>query len=116
MARTSSLLVAIALAAAPHTAHALGKTEVCDCPALDAATNGYDVPCGAEFDTYVPPGGDPCSPYECDVTGEWVRLAIDCFFSCASCEPACIESGGTFTAPAPGQRCGNCEGGEFGLP
>ena len=30
MARNSSLLVAIALAAAPHTAHALGKTDLCD--------------------------------------------------------------------------------------
>ena len=112
MARTSSLLVAIALAAAPHTAHALGETEVCDCPAVDAATFGYDLPCGAEFDTYVPPGGDPCSPYMCD-TGEWVRLAIDCFTSCASCEPFCIETGGTFTPPLEGQCCGKCEGGTF---
>ena len=108
MARTSSLLVAIALAAAPHTAHALGKTEVCDCPALDAATNGFDVPCGAEFDTYVPPE-EPCGPYMCD-TGEWVRAVIDCYWEMIGIEN-CIESGGTYTPPPEGQCCGNCEGG-----
>ena len=111
MARTSSLLVAIAFAAAPHTAHALGVTDRCDCPAIDVSTFGHALPCGAEGDTYVPPE-DPCTFYMCD-TGEWVETIIDCFTSCASCEPFCIETGGPFPAPAPGQCCGKCEGGTF---
>ena len=103
MARTSSLLVAIALAAGTHTALALGKTDLCDCPALDAATNGFDVPCGTTGETYVPPE-NPCIIYECGEIKEWSIIVVDCFP-----EPACIDAGGTYFPPAEGQCCGNCE-------
>ena len=65
--------------------------------------------CKSTITTYVPPE-DPCTFYMCD-TGEWVETIIDCFTSCATCEPFCVETGGTYTPPLPGDCCGACEGG-----
>ena len=108
MARTFSLLVALALA--PAATHALGRavTDVtdpeCDCP---AGTNfGHEVPCGAEGDTYEPPSS-PCEELSCEASGQWV-LAITDPAPQNIDEAICNNGGGIYTAPAAGECGGEC--------
>ena len=108
MARTFSLLVALALA--PAATHALGRavTDVtdseCTCPA--GTFYGHEVPCGAEGDTYEPPSS-PCEELSCEASGQWV-LAITDPAPQNIDEAICNNGGGLYTAPAAGECGGDC--------
>ena len=104
MARTA-LLVAIAFAAAPFTAQALGVTKPCgDCPAKSFEEGG---------DTFLLPKGEcgarqdiECAGYfTCEIS-EWEFIAEPP--SCEDSDVACVERGGVWNPPLAGECCGRC--------
>merc|ERR1719384_1952272 len=105
MARTS-LLVALALAAAPFTAQALGVTKpYCgDCPAKSVEEGGdtFDLPngtCGARY--YI-----ECAGYFACEISEWEFVAEPP--SCDDSDVACNDRNGDWNPPLAGECCGTC--------
>ena len=104
MARTN-LLVAIAFAAAPFTAQALGVTKPCgDCPAKSFEEGG---------DTFLLPKGEcgarqdiECAGYfTCEIS-EWEFVAEPP--SCDDSDIACNDRNGDWYPPLAGECCGRC--------
>ena len=119
MARTAtSLLVAIAFAAAPFTAQALGVTKCGDCPAKSFEEVG---------DTFILPVGEcgdkqetGCAGYfTCEIS-EWEFVAEPP--SCEGTEYDCeVVQKGKWIEPLAGECCGTCcfgtpEDCDFSLP
>ena len=105
MARTAtSLLVAIAFAAAPFTAQALGVTKCGDCPAKSFEEVG---------DTFILPVGEcgdkqetGCAGYfTCEIS-EWEFVAEPP--SCDDSDIACNDRNGDWNPPLAGECCGTC--------
>ena len=101
MARTS-LLVALALAAAPFTAHALGVTKPCDCPGTIDGNGDEILPCGADGEKYEVP---PCDVFVCYIDlGEWDPEPS----SCEDSDISCSQRGGEWIEPVGDECCGRC--------
>jgi len=124
MARTS-LLVAIAFAAAPDTADALGVTLTCPCAAGpqevcysvegESGPGSIDIKCRAVF---VPEEAEnqcgyreeiPCAGgFTCDISG-WELVPTGGSCDSLSTRFGCENAGGAFTNPVGDACCGTCD-------
>ena len=120
-ARITSLLVAIAFAAAPDKAEALGVTQPCPCAAgprevcwsVEAESGGTETKCVGviveEAQCGEQDGIVPCvGAFNCQENVGWVFA--DEVKSCdsLSTRSGCEEAGGGFSPPVPPACCGKC--------
>ena len=118
MARTS-LLVALALAAAPFTAHALGVVEPPPCCAAKAEENVCDI--AGRCDTFLLPDGQcepgveitevsiPCTgTFTCTSLGLWGYIHVGGSCASESTKSGCEEVNGIFIDPVGDECCGKC--------